>query len=52
MPWFVQMFLHTLRIECNGTSRGSVSFHTIGWNVLTVSMGDSIYSPTYEQVTC
>ena len=26
LPWFVQPFLHTLRIECNGTRRGSTPF--------------------------
>jgi len=24
LPWFVQLFLHTLHIECNGTSRGDL----------------------------
>jgi hypothetical protein len=24
LPWFVQLYLHTLRIECNGTSRGAI----------------------------
>ena len=45
IPWFVQLYLHTLRIECNGTSRGSIPFHTIQWNVADGSHGGSIYSP-------
>ena len=49
IPWFVQLFLHTLRIECNGTSRGSILFHTAQWNVLTVPTGGP---SAYEQVTC
>ena len=29
LPWFVQLYLHTVRVECNGTRRGSIPFHTI-----------------------
>jgi hypothetical protein len=38
IPWFVQMFLHTQRVKCNGTSRGSDPFYATRWNVLTVRL--------------
>lgn len=55
LPWFVQLFLHTLRIECNGTSRGDLlsdrtytppiphSRPTLYQTVLTVPAGSTVY---------
>ncbi|KAF9651603.1 Gpi16 subunit, GPI transamidase component [Thelephora ganbajun] len=55
IPWFVQLFLHTLRIECNGTRRGDLlddttytppiphSRPTLYQSTLTVPAGSTVY---------
>lgn len=55
LPWFVQPFLHTLRIECNGTLRGDLlsdttytpaiphSRPTLYQSTLTVPAGSTVY---------
>lgn len=42
IPWFVQMFLHTQRVKCNGTSRGSILFYAIDRTILTVCHGGAL----------
>jgi len=55
IPWFVQLFLHTLRIECNGTSRADLlsdttytppiphSRPTLYQSTVTVPAGITVY---------